>query len=187
MTHGGKVSVMMKQQYSFPGRGSRDGRTCGGCDRAPYRARQGTGFGGSCGLGGRNLTNRDMRGTGNGRTGTYPSAMGTVTPGPCTKPAPDKTCGCGNGTAATAATAACRKLMDQIRAVDFALYEVILYLDVYPGCHEALETYHKLRERSEMLRREYETTVGPLTAFGNESTTSWDWMKKPFPWEYDAE
>ena len=77
--------------------------------------------------------------------------------------------------------------MEQIRAVDFALYEVILYLDVYPHCHEALETYHKLKERSEALHREYESALGPITAFGNESTTTWDWMKKPFPWEYDAE
>ena len=80
-----------------------------------------------------------------------------------------------------------RKLMEQIRAVDFALYEVILYLDVYPHCREAMETYHKLRERSEALHREYESTKGPITAFGNQSPDSWDWMKKPFPWEYDAE
>lgn len=82
---------------------------------------------------------------------------------------------------------ACRKLMEQIRATDFALYEVILYLDVYPHSCDALETYHKLKAQSEALHREYESTVGPLTAFGNESTTDWDWMKKPFPWEYNAE
>ncbi len=77
--------------------------------------------------------------------------------------------------------------MEQIRAVDFALYETILYLDVYPNSCEALTTYHKLRAQSEELHRAFESTVGPLTAFGNESTTSWDWMRKPFPWEYDAD
>ncbi len=77
--------------------------------------------------------------------------------------------------------------MDQIRAVDFALYEVVLYLDVYPDSCEALATYHKLKEQRMELHRAYEATVGPITAFGNESTTSWDWMKKPFPWEYDAD
>ncbi len=81
----------------------------------------------------------------------------------------------------------CDKLMQQIRAVDFALYEVILYLDVYPHSCDALETYHKLLADSKALHRAYESTVGPITAFGNESTTAWDWMKKPFPWEYDAE
>ena len=95
-------------------------------------------------------------------------------------------CGCENRTPAKPSQD-CRKLMEQIRAVDFALYEVVLYLDAYPHCHEALETYYKLRERSEALHREYESTSGPLTAFGNRSPDSWDWMKKPFPWEYDAE
>ncbi len=94
-------------------------------------------------------------------------------------------CGCNN----TEEINACdvRKLMDQIRAVDFALYEVILYLDVYPHSCDALETYHKLKKQHEELHHAYEASAGPLTAFGNESTTAWDWMKKPFPWECDAE
>ncbi len=92
-------------------------------------------------------------------------------------------CGCGNGTD----TAACKRLMDQIRAVDFALYETVLYLDVYPNSCDALETYRKLKAQSEALHAEYEATCAPLTAFGNKSDTSWDWMGKPFPWEYDAD
>lgn len=77
--------------------------------------------------------------------------------------------------------------MDRIRAVDFALYEVILYLDVYPNSCDALETYQKLRLERDTLHREYEENFGPITAFGNESATSWDWMTKPEPWEYGAE
>jgi spore coat protein JB len=77
--------------------------------------------------------------------------------------------------------------MDQIRAVDFALYEVILYLDVYPHSCDALETYHKLKAQREALRKEYENTYGPLTAFENESGASWDWIGSPFPWEFGAE
>ena len=79
------------------------------------------------------------------------------------------------------------KLAEKIRAVDFALYEVILYLDVYPHSCDALETYHKLKDQREALHAEYERTYGPLTAFGNQSSTSWDWFDKPFPWEYNAE
>ena len=88
-------------------------------------------------------------------------------------------CGCGGDHGA--------RLMDQIRAVDFALYETVLYLDVYPHSCDALENYRKLKAQSEALHKEYETTHAPLTAFGNESETSWDWMSKPFPWEYDAD
>ncbi len=70
--------------------------------------------------------------------------------------------------------------------MDFALYEVILYLDAYPNSCDALTTYHKLRAQSAELREAYEASYGPLSAFGNQSQTSWDWMKKPFPWEYDG-
>ena len=91
-------------------------------------------------------------------------------------------CGCEGGHVSVN----CKKLMEQIRAVDFALYETVLYLDVYPHSCDALETYRKLRDQREALRTEYEATCGPLTAFGNRGNT-WDWMSGPFPWEYDAE
>ena len=104
-------------------------------------------------------------------------------PGSMVRSARNGGCGCGcgghNGTS-------CAKLMEQIRAVDFALWETVLYLDVYPHSCDALETYHKLKAQSEALHREYESQCGPLTANGNQSTSSWDWMNKPFPWEYDA-
>ena len=78
-------------------------------------------------------------------------------------------------------------MAEKIQSVDFALYEVILYLDVYPHSCDALETYHKLKAQREALHAEYEKTYGPLTSFGNQSHTSWDWFDGPFPWEYDAE
>lgn len=91
-------------------------------------------------------------------------------------------CGCHSGEGDTN----CQKLLEQIRAVDFALYEVILYLDVYPNSCEALDTYHKLCARQKALHQQYETTCGPITAAGNVSQNSWDWISKPFPWENDA-
>ena len=95
--------------------------------------------------------------------------------------------GNGNHNGACGNHSSCNRLMDQIRAVDFALYETVLYLDVYPNSCDALETYHKLKSQREALRKEYEASCGPLTAFGNQSTASWDWMSKPCPWEYDAD
>lgn len=80
----------------------------------------------------------------------------------------------------------CEKLLDQIRAVDFALAEIILYLDAYPNSSDALDAYHKLVARRKGLHAQYETSCGPLTAMGNRSTASWDWIDQPFPWEYKA-
>ena len=89
--------------------------------------------------------------------------------------------GCGN-----ADQMSCKHLLEKIRVIDFSLYEVVLYLDAYPNCCEALALYHKLlTERNEVLEQ-YEAACGPLTVGGNRSHTSWDWFKGPFPWEYEA-
>ncbi len=78
------------------------------------------------------------------------------------------------------------KLLTELREVDFALAELVLYLNAYPHTPEALAYYHKLRERRAVLKEEYEKSCGPLTAMGNESHSSWDWTDTPFPWEYEA-
>ena len=74
-------------------------------------------------------------------------------------------------------------LMQKIRQVDFALYDTILYLDAYPNCRKALSHYHTLLEMHRKLTAEYESEYGPITAFGNESKTSYDWTASPWPWE----
>lgn len=79
-----------------------------------------------------------------------------------------------------------KKLLDEIRAVDFTLVEAVLYLDAYDGCEAALAYYQGQRCRREALVQEYEKLYGPLTAMGNMSKTSWDWTSEPFPWEYEA-
>lgn len=77
------------------------------------------------------------------------------------------------------------RLMDQIRKVDFAITETVLYLDAYPHCREALSYYHKLVEMRDKLVAEYQV-YAPITATGNTSCDSWDWIKSPWPWQYDA-
>ena len=153
----------------------RSGCGCGG-DRNTNTVRSGCGCGGDrntdtvrsgCSCGAERNTNTVRSGCGcraEGRTDTVHSG-----------------CGC-NGD-----NQACQHLLARIQAVDFALYELVLYLDVYPQSCDALETYHKLKEQHEELCREYEKVCGPLTAFGNESHTTWDWMSHPAPWEYGAE
>lgn len=80
----------------------------------------------------------------------------------------------------------CKTLMDQIRAVDFAIVETVLYLNAYPENCEALEHYHRLVDKREVLVGNYEHHCGPLTMGGNHSANTWDWTKGPWPWECDA-
>ena len=78
------------------------------------------------------------------------------------------------------------KLLTELREVDFALQELVLYLNAYPHTPEALAYYHKLNERRAVLTEEYQKNCGPLTAMGNMSHHSWDWTDTPFPWQYEA-
>ena len=62
---------------------------------------------------------------------------------------------------------AVRNLLRTIQELDFAIYETILYLDVYPNNQDALEYYHTLVTERNTLAAEYEATHGPLTASSN--------------------
>ena len=173
---------MMNQYYGFQGRGGRFD-----CDRAPYRRpmnRSGM-------MGNQIPRNSGGCGCGMNRGGPLPygreNGQHTTDEREHSRPTAVGGCGCNRNETPRDTGATCHRLMEQIRAVDFALYETVLYLDAYPHSCDALETYRKLMEQREALHKEYEMTHGPLTAFGNQSTTSWDWMNKPFPWEYDAD
>lgn len=79
-----------------------------------------------------------------------------------------------------------KQLLAKIRMIDFSIYETVLYLDAYPDDEEALAYYHKLLEQREMLMAEYQCKIGPLNIYSNTSTDSWDWINRPWPWEYEA-
>ena len=74
-------------------------------------------------------------------------------------------------------------LLKRLQEVEFALYELTLYLDAHPESKEALMHYHSLLDARRALVAEYQAKHGPLTMYGNESTTSWDWASTPWPWE----
>ena len=178
---------MMNQYYGNPYRfgGRSYGERRG--ERAPYRRPMGRGalpinpYGSGNG-------NRGGGGCGLTRENDHGRALPNQSPHEDRRAIPvagNSGCGCCHDH--DHGSASCKKLLEQIRAVDFALYEVILYLDVYPHSCDALETYHKLKARREALRKEYENVCGPLTAFSNESGAAWDWIGSPFPWEYGAE
>ena len=80
----------------------------------------------------------------------------------------------------------CNTIKKELQAVCFALDEVILYLDAYPHDREALCYYHELVAEKTRLVAEYEAACGPVTAYGNTSRDSWDWIKSPWPWTYEA-
>ena len=79
----------------------------------------------------------------------------------------------------------CEALKKRLRKVDFAIYDTVLYLDVYPGCVKAQEYYQKLIKEREELCYMINTKCGPIT-INNVMSGKWDWTKGPWPWEPDA-
>ncbi len=73
------------------------------------------------------------------------------------------------------------KLMREISSVEFAAWELHLYLDTHPCDEKALEMQRKYSERAEQLRKEYEESCGPLNY---KSGSGMNWVKNPWPWEY---
>lgn len=94
---------------------------------------------------------------------------------------PTRPSGMGNGVSG----ATLQEIIKRLRKVDFALSDTILYLDAYPHCKAALESYKKLTsERHDLVKRLAESGY-PMTAFSNLSD-AWHWTDSPWPWEYEA-
>lgn len=80
-----------------------------------------------------------------------------------------------------------QKLLRRVQICDFALMDVILYLDGHPNCRKALEYYEKYKGLREIAMKEYTSRFGPLTAMDNTNMEHWTWIDEPFPWELEAE
>ena len=79
----------------------------------------------------------------------------------------------------------CSELTCRLRKVDFAIYDTVLYLDVYPDCVKAQEYYQKLVCEREELCKRINSECGPIT-FNNAMSGKWSWTKGPWPWEPGA-
>ena len=77
-------------------------------------------------------------------------------------------------------------LLNRIRAEDFALYEVALYLDAHPRHKKALQYYAEHQKIAQMLKKSFEEAYGPLTIYGNTDEDAWKWTEGPWPWEKEA-
>lgn len=69
------------------------------------------------------------------------------------------------------------KLLGRVRMYDFALVEVIEYLDGHPTNAAALAYYDKMRTAFDKAAAEYEDAFGPLTAREVDTRGGrWSWI-----------
>ncbi|OAA91826.1 spore coat protein CotJB [Clostridium ljungdahlii] len=77
-----------------------------------------------------------------------------------------------------------KKLLDEIRQLEFATVDLNLYLDNFPDNKKALSDYNMFTNQLIRLKRNYEDRFGILTNFGySESQFPWTWINEPWPWE----
>ena len=43
--------------------------------------------------------------------------------------------------------------------------------------------YHKMVDKAEGLKAEFQSKYGPLTAEKSRNMERWDWLDDPWPWE----
>lgn len=75
------------------------------------------------------------------------------------------------------------ELMRQIMRYDFAVNELVLFLDTHPTDMKALKKYEEVVCKAKKLKELYNETFGPITTDDVKSTESWTWLKGPWPWE----
>ena len=73
-------------------------------------------------------------------------------------------------------------LLRKINALDFALWELHIFLDTHPCNQEALRKHEDLNQKRMVLVEQYEEQYGPMM---DETMKRWDWVDSPWPWETD--
>ena len=76
------------------------------------------------------------------------------------------------------------ELLRKIQKADFAMTELVLFLNNQPDCPQAKELYEDARNVYMKARKEYTENYGPL--IHSDITTEKDhcsWIRGPWPWE----
>lgn len=73
------------------------------------------------------------------------------------------------------------KMLRELSSVQFAAWELHLYLDTHKCDKKAMQMHKKYTERAQELKEEYEELFGPLVAATGSGAA---WLADPWPWEY---
>ncbi|MCI5691248.1 MAG: spore coat protein CotJB [Clostridiales bacterium] len=77
--------------------------------------------------------------------------------------------------------------LNQLRALDFVIQELGLYLDTHPHDSEAFTLFRNYVELEKAARESYVAQHGPLTQADAAQSSSYSWGNGPWPWQYREE
>lgn len=72
------------------------------------------------------------------------------------------------------------KALLKLSSIQFAMWEMRVYLDTHLDNTEAQKLYEKYKMQFEKAKAEFETEFGPITLSSNNSD---EWLKDPWPWD----
>jgi len=80
-----------------------------------------------------------------------------------------------------------KELKRRIFELDFAIHELVLFLDTHPTSQKGLELLCEYRKIREELIRAYEEKFGEYIVHPDDVPANgcWKWLKGPWPWEND--
>ena len=73
------------------------------------------------------------------------------------------------------------EMINRIKALNFAIIELGLYLDTHVNDEKAICLHRKYCKEYRELTDKYQKVYGPLTI--NFPCNKWRWIEEPWPWE----
>ena len=74
-----------------------------------------------------------------------------------------------------------KEMADKIKAYEFAITDISLYLDTHPEDEKAICLHKNYCKKVKELKDMYQKMYGPLTI--NYPCKKWRWLEQPWPWE----
>lgn len=83
-----------------------------------------------------------------------------------------------------------KAMLRRINEYDFAIHEMVLFLDTHPDSEGALKKLKTFRDSRNAAISAYTQKYGPYITTVNEvpaDTPVWTWTDGPWPWENESE
>ena len=74
-------------------------------------------------------------------------------------------------------------LLHTIMQYDFAIYDLVLYLDTHPNDTKSIEMYMDLKKQCKLHTEEYVRLYGPINNKQVTDDNYFNWVSTPWPWE----
>lgn len=76
-----------------------------------------------------------------------------------------------------------QKLLKKISSVQFAAWELHIYLDTHPDDDAAIKSLKCYEKDAKALIKDYEFKYGPLVSDSVYGDSRFEWVNNPWPWE----